>query len=128
MRWLLQWLLGDLRRYFQPASTELTALREGMVRARHRQRHHEAGAREASERAGQLLQRIRALEASPEADMNELVSVRKELVLAEGDLRHHRARGEEAREALRLMRTDRDGLTEGRSAEHRDRYEELLNR
>ena len=71
---------------------------------------------------------MRALEMSPEADVEELVRARRDLVVAEGDLRHHRARAEHAREALRLMRADRDHLSRGRPAEHRDRYEEMLNR
>ncbi|UCC25784.1 MAG: hypothetical protein JSU98_01555 [Gemmatimonadales bacterium] len=128
MRWLLQWLLDDLRRFFNPQVGPSHALREGMVRARQRQSYHEEEAREASERAGQLLQRVRALEMSPEADVTELVAARKDLVVAEGDLRHHRARAEEAREALRLMRADRDNLAQGGEAEHRDRYAHLLNR
>lgn len=127
MRWLLQWLLQDLRRFFNPHTPEMHALRHGMVRARQRQEHHEAEAREASERAGQLLQRVRALESSPEADVAELVAARKDLMVAEGDLRHHRARAQQAREAMRLMRADRDNLANGGDAEHRERYADLLN-
>lgn len=128
MRWILQWLLDDLRRLFNPHLPQLHALREGMMRARARQAHHHDAAREASERAGELLRRVRALEMSREADVGELVQARKELVLAEGDLRHHRSRATQAQEALRLMRSDRERMEAGEDAEHREVYEELLNR
>jgi predicted dithiol-disulfide oxidoreductase (DUF899 family) len=67
------------------------------------------------------------LESSPEADVAELVAARKDLMVAEGDLRHHRARAQQAREAMRLMRADRDNLANGGDAEHRERYADLLN-
>ena len=128
MRRILLWLLEDLRGLFAPHVAEMRHLRGGMARARQREAHHREGAREASERAGQLMRRIKALEMSREADVGELVEVRRELVVAEGDLRHHRSRARQAEEALRLMKGDRERLEQGLAAEHRAAYAELLNR
>lgn len=127
MRWLLRWLLDDLQRLLNPRAGELARLPGGMARARRRHAWHRAQAREASERTAQLLQRVKALEMSPEAPLDELVTARRELMAAEADLRHHRSRAAGAEEALRLMREDRGILEAGGQARHRDRYAHLLN-
>lgn len=127
MRWLLLWLLEDLQRLLNPRAADLTRLRGGMVRARQRHAWHRGQAREASERTAQLLQRVKALEMSPEAPLDVLVAARRELMAAEGDLRHHRSGSAEAEKALRLMREDREILEAGGEARHRDHYAHLLN-
>ena len=128
MRWLIEWLLEDVRAFFNPGARELKNLRSGMARARARHRHHQAHARDASERAEELLRRVQALEMSREADVSELVAARRELMLAEGDLRHHRSRANQAKEAHRLMKVDREHLEKGRQAQQREHYEDLLDR
>jgi len=127
MKWLLIWLLGDVRRLLSPHAPGLSRLRDGMGRARRRHEYHRARARETSERVGQLISRVKALEMSSDADVAELVSARKDLVLAEGDLAHHHARAADAAEALRLMRADRDRMDAGEEARHRDAYREYLD-
>jgi hypothetical protein len=128
MRRILLWFLEELGAVFDPRTQELRHLKAGMVRARQRHDHHRALAREASQRVDEAMRRVKALEMSWEADVDELVNARRELVLIETDLRHHRARGRAAQEALRLMKADAKRLGSGQDAEHRDAYLELLNR
>lgn len=127
MTWILRWLLEDLQRFLNPRADDLRRLREGMARARHRHAHHTEAAREAEAGARECLKRVRVLEMSPDAPVGALVAARRELMLAEGDVRHHRARTAQAEEALRLMTADRECLTAGEEARHREQYAELLN-
>lgn len=128
MRWLLQWLLEDLRGLLVHDPRALAEVRGGLVRARHRHAHHRELARVSSERANELKVRLRSMELSDEAEVEALVELRRELVHAEGDVRHHRARAVQTEEAMRLMREDRKRLRSGEPAEHRQAYLELLDR
>ena len=127
MTWILRWLLEDLQRFLNPRADDLRRLRDGMARARHRQAHHTRAGGEAAARAREVAKRVRVLEMSPDAPVEALVAARRDLMVAEGDARHHRARTAHAEEALRLMTEDRERMTAGEGARHRERYAELLN-
>jgi hypothetical protein len=128
MKWLLLWLLEDLQRLLNPMARDLSRLRGGRMRARSRQEHHAGLAKRALKRCTEILKRVRELEASSEAPLEDLVAARRELLVAEGDLRHHQAHAAAAEEALRLMEEDRARMAAGDAPKHRERYAELLDR
>ncbi|MDT8341775.1 MAG: hypothetical protein RQ751_09710, partial [Longimicrobiales bacterium] len=110
MRSLLLWLLEDLYRLLDPGRAQLEGLRRGILRARGRHAHHQAGARDAAARIPSLQRRVRALEMAPDTPLDALVVARRELMTAEGDVAHHRTRAGQAEALLTLMREDRAAL------------------
>lgn len=106
MRWLLQWLLEDLRRLFGTPVTRQAEGRREMVRQRERKRYHSAELSDAEERLRSRRRAVRVLEVSADTPRDELVTARRAMMLAEGDVRHHRARLHQAREALEALRQD----------------------
>jgi hypothetical protein len=106
MRWILQWLLDDLRRILGVPLDREREVRETALRLQGREAWHDELLAAARAEAEVLRERVTRLERAEDTPGHELVQARRALVLVEADIRHHTARLRQAREALAELRAE----------------------